>query len=303
MNPLLLLPLLGAAAPEIEQVAEAAGSIGFWEGALMGLVQGVTEFIPVSSSGHLAVGHLIKDIMDTAPESTRTAAVLAARQASDRAFDVSVHVATLFAMMLYFRDEIVEIFTKRPRMILLIGLACIPAVLVGLAAGDWFENLATSAYVVGAAFMVNGLFLIASNFFGVETRRMEDMSLGEGAPTSLVVGLAQAVALAPGISRSGITITSGFICGLRRSEAFAFSFLVGMPVIAGAAAYKMKDIGQLAVSDSWKGLAGGFAAAFFSGLIAVWILARLVKKRNLLPFGVYTLLLGIAVIIAKTIWG
>jgi len=214
---------------------------------------------------------------------------------------VAVHAATLFAMLLYFRDEVVALFTKRPRLIGLIVLGCIPAGLAGFFFKGWFESLAASAYIVGAAFIVNGLFLVASRFFGIETKRLEDLRPSD----SILVGLAQAVAITPGISRSGITITSGLICGLRRKEAFVFSFLLGMPIIAAAAAYKLSSIGKLAVSASWTGLVGGFIAAFLSGLVAVWLLARLIKRRNLLPFGLYTLALGLLVIgaeIARTIW-
>jgi len=299
VSPLLLLPLLAAAAPEAEIAAEVAteavaaggGGIGFWEGVLLGLLQGVTEFLPVSSSGHLAVGHMLKKWLSGSPELAGSAAQMAA----DRAFDVAVHAATLFAMVLYFRDQIVSLLTRRPRLLGLVALACVPAVLVGLIFGKKLAGLAVYPYVVGGAFMVNGLFLIASKFFGVEIKRLEDIRPSD----SLLVGLSQAVAIIPGISRSGLTITSGFICGLRRTDAFAFSFLIGMPVIAGAAAYKLRDIGQLAVSDSWGGLLGGFVAAFLSGLVAVWILAKLVKSRNLLPFGVYTLFLGVLVIVAR----
>jgi undecaprenyl-diphosphatase len=277
---LLALPLAAAAGETAAPVAESVGGIGLWEGIFLGLIQGVTEFIPVSSSGHLAVGHMIWG---------------KAAHEAERAFDVAVHAATLFAMVLYFRDDIVNLLRKRPRLLGLIVLGCVPAALIGGLFKNWFEGLAVSAYVVGGAFIINGLFLIASRFFGIETKRLEDLRPSD----SLLVGFAQAVALTPGISRAGMTITSGLICGLRRTEAFTFSFLLGMPVIAGAAAYKLKNIGQLAVGDSWLGLLAGFVAAFVSGLAAVWVLAQLVKRRNLLPFGIYTVALGVVVIGVK----
>lgn len=295
MSVLTALPLLAAAVTE--SGPPVAEGIGLWEGVFLGLVQGFTEFIPVSSSGHLAVGHMIKAWLSDGPEKAMTAAQLAA----NRAFDVAVHAATLFVMLLYFRDEVVALINRRTKLIGMVVLGCIPAVAAGLFAGSWFESLAASGYVVGAAFIVNGLFLIVSKFFGIETKRLEDLRPSD----ALLVGLSQAVAITPGISRSGMTITSGLVCGLRRGEAFVFSFLLGMPVIAGAAAYKLKSIGDLAVSDSWLGLAGGFVAAFLSGLVAVCLLAKLVKRRNLLPFGLYTLALGFIIIgvkIAQAIW-
>jgi undecaprenyl-diphosphatase len=279
-----------AAAAAAEGATQAAAGIGFWEGAFLGLVQGATEFIPVSSSGHLVLGRLVRSWMGGAAY---------APAAENLAFDVAVHAATLLAMLLYFRDDIVALFRKRPRVMGLVILGCVPAGIIGYFFKDWFHGITASAYVLGAAFMVNGLFLVGSKFFGIETKRLEDLRPSD----SLLVGLAQAVALTPGISRSGITITSGLVCGLRRTEAFVFGFMVGMPVIAGATVYELKDIQQLTVSDSWSGLVAGFIVAFISGLVAVWILARLVRRRNLLPFGIYTLILGLAVIVCQAIWG
>jgi undecaprenyl-diphosphatase len=221
---------------------------------------------------------------------------------AERAFDVAVHAATLFAMALYFRDEILELLRARHRLIGLIALGCVPAGLVGLLFRETMEGLAGNAWIVGGAFIFNGLFLVASRFFGIETKRTEDLRPSD----SLLVGLAQAVAITPGISRSGMTITSGLVCGLRRTDAFAFSFMLGMPIIAAATALKLRKIGQLAVSDSWTGLAAGFIAAFLSGLLAVWLLAKLVRRRNLLPFGIYTLVLGATVIgvkLFRIFWG
>jgi undecaprenyl-diphosphatase len=294
LSALLAACTLGAAAAESAAPLSGGAGIGFWEGLLFGLIQGVTEFIPVSSSGHLVVGRLLRQWMGGAPVTSGGA--------ENAAFDVTVHAATLFAMALYFRDEVLSLLRERTRLIGLIFMGCVPAGLVGLFFGDWFENIQLSrfaGYAVGGAFIINGLFLVSSKFFGIETKRLDDLRPSD----SLLVGLAQAVALTPGISRSGITITSGLICGLRRSEAFTFSFLLGMPIISAAAVYKLKDIGQLAVSDSWGGLAGGFMAAFVTGLIAVWILARMVRRRNLLPFGVYTLVLGAVVIVCRIVWG
>lgn len=285
MNAFLLLSVLaaaagagpaGAGAPP--PPAPAPGGIGVGQGLLMGLVQGLTEFLPVSSSGHLALGRLLWG---------------GGGAAHHLAFDVAVHAATLFAMALYFRDEIVELFTRRPRVLGMILLASAPAALAGLTLEQAFKSLGARPAALGALFLLNGLILLASRRFGVETKRMSTLT----APDALLVGLAQAVALAPGISRSGATISAGLFSGLRREEAFTFSFLLGMPAIAGATLLKMRGIRQLAVSESWSGLVAGFAAAFFAGLVAVGILGRLVRRRNLSAFGAYTAVLGAVVII------
>ena len=285
MSGALLLSLC-AAAPAAESTAPlsdaAAAGIGLWEGLLLGLVQGVTEFLPVSSSGHLAIGHLVWG---------------GGGGEAARAFDVAVHCATLFAMMLYFRDDLVALLTKRPRLITLIVLGSVPAGLLGLLLHAQIEGLAENAWAVGAFLMLNGLVLLTSRYFGVETKRLDDLRPSD----SLMVGLAQALGLLPGVSRSGATITGGLVSGLRRNEAFVFSFLLGMPLIAAATAWKLRDIGNLAISTSWNGLVAGFAAAFVSGLVAAWVLARLVRQRNLLPFGIYTLVLGLLVIAVKLV--
>jgi undecaprenyl-diphosphatase len=278
--PSALLAAVAAAAPAAEAAANApaaAADVGFWQGALLGLVQGITEFLPVSSSGHLAIGHWL--FGDAGGESQRVA------------FDVAVHVATLLAMLIYFRNDIISLLTTRRKLILWILLGSVPAATIGLLFKDAFEVLGKFPLLVAGAFVVNGLLLIASNYFGVETRRLQDMKPSD----ALLIGLAQAVAITPGISRSGSTISAGLICGIRREEAFTFSFLLGMPAIAGAALLEGLNIKALAMSGSWAGLAAGFVAAFITGLVSVWVLGRLVKRRNLLPFGLYTIALAFVV--------
>lgn len=286
----LLSTVLAAAAAEPSAPAAAAeavsssASIGFWEGAFLGLVQGITEFLPVSSSGHLALGHALFHGGEAAGKALEDARI---------AFDVTVHVATLFAMFIFFRNEIFSLLTTRRRMIGWILLGSVPAALVGFTCKDAFEAMGGYPAVVAGAMVVNGIFLIASNYFGVETRRMQDMTAGD----SLLIGLAQAVAITPGISRSGSTITAGLMCGLQRQEAFAFSFLLGMPAIAGAAMLEGRKIQAAALGESWAGLLAGFIMAFVAGMAAIWVLSRMVKRRNLMPFGLYTIALAMAVFI------
>ncbi len=272
--------ITAATAPAAEAAASApaaAPAIGFWQGALLGLVQGITEFLPVSSDGHLALGH---QLFGSGLEGTQRVA-----------FDVALHFATLLAMLIYFRNEILSLLTTRRKVIPWILLGSVPAAVVGLAFKSRLETLGDNLPLVAVCFLVNGLLLTASRYLGVETRGMRDMKASD----ALLIGLAQATAIAPGISRSGATISTGLICGIRREEAFAFSFLLGMPAIGGAALRDALEIGSLATSGSWGALAAGFTVAFFSGLASVWFLSRLVKRRNLLPFGVYTIVLAFVV--------
>jgi undecaprenyl-diphosphatase len=280
--PSAILGVLAAAAPAAEAASGApggSGGVGFWEGLVLGLIQGVTEFLPVSSSGHLAIGHWL--FHETMSKEVRVA------------FDVTVHAATLLAMVVYFRQEIAALFTTRRVLILWILLGSVPAATVGLLFRDAFESLGGYPLLVAGAFVLNGIFLAASNYFGVETRRLRDMTAGD----SLLVGLAQAVAITPGISRSGSTIAAGIVCGLQREEAFTFSFLLGMPAIAGATLLEGRQIEALALSGSWAGLVVGFLVAFVAGLASIWLLSKIVKRRNLLPFGLYTIALAFAILV------
>ena len=264
----------------------APDSIGFWEGSLLGLVQGVTEFLPVSSSGHLAIGHWLT-------EKEGSEAQRPALEAQRVAFDVAMHLATLLAMLIYFRNDIMSLLTTRRRLLGWIVLGSVPAASIGLIFKHTVESLGGFPLFVAGAFVVNGLLLAASNYFGVEMKKLGEMKAGD----SLLIGLAQAVAITPGISRSGSTISAGLMCGMRREEAFTFSFLLGMPAIAGAAFLEAGKISAVAFSTSWGGLAAGFVVAFASGLASIWILSRLVKRRNLLPFGLYTIGLALVVFV------
>ncbi|MBE3577001.1 MAG: undecaprenyl-diphosphate phosphatase [Limnochordales bacterium] len=268
--------------------------MSLWYAVLLGLVQGLTEFLPVSSSGHLA---LTQAVLGVTP---------------GLAFDVLLHVATLVAVVVAYRQEVVklarataslvvpgtwkgEAAERRQQLSLLLALliGSIPAGLAGVLLEDEVELLLASPRTIGLYFWATSLFLLAADMVGRTRpvdRHAEIPTLGQ----SLLVGIAQAVAIFPGVSRSGSTITAGLVAGLSREGAARFSFLLSMPVIAGAGLLEAPEF-VAAISSSRDMLVFYLAGAFcalLAGYIAIRLLIRQVTRGRLLPFAVYLFVLG-----------
>lgn len=246
---------------------------------LLGLLQGLTEFIPVSSSGHLVIAHeLFGNVENTL------------------AFDVALHVGTLFALLIFFWRDVIRLITnvarktKEGHLARLIIIATIPAALVGFLLEDAIDNNLRRLEVVAITLVVVGLLmLLAEKYAKQQKKEVDEVS-------SLKIGLAQAAALIPGVSRSGATITAGLFSGLTREAAARFSFLLAIPITAGSAlAVLLKD------SDSVNGNGGelvlGAAAAFVSGLLAIRFLMSFVKRHSLSVFAWYRFALAGAILI------
>jgi undecaprenyl-diphosphatase len=256
--------------------------VDYLQAILLGILQGITEFLPVSSSGHLAVAeHFMKlDI----PEATL------------QAFDVMVHVATLAAICIVFRKALIEAFTTRRRLIPLYIAGCIPAgvagVLLKLYGQGVYNDFKGSLICVGGAFMVTGLVLLLTRFFAPRKRDSQTATMTD----AWRVGICQAAALLPGISRSGVTISAGVIGGLTRSFAAQFSFVMAIPLILGAAAVDAKDLftGEAIPLGM---ITAGFIAAFITGLLSLFGLVAIVKRGRLWLFALYLLPLGLTLII------
>ena len=195
--------------------------LSMWQAVLLGLIQGLTEFLPVSSSGHLVLGQALLNI----DEHMLT-------------FDVFVHVGTLLAVFVYFWQDIVSIL-KKPfcHFTALIVVGCIPAAIMGLVLDDIFTYLFSSVIAVACALIVTGVLLFFTDCFN-GSKTLDDMTL----PQALLVGFFQGCAIAPGLSRSGSTIFGSLLCGLKRSDAARFSFIVSIPVILGAALKESLDM-------------------------------------------------------------
>lgn len=240
---------------------------------LWGLIQGLTEFLPVSSSGHLI---LIPALLE--------------REGPDLATSAMLHLGTLAAVVIYFRSDLAGMAKfDRPgrKMITLIVIGTLPAVALGLAFRDELENLIEDPRAVAFMLIVTGIVLLGTTLLRVGDRRSQDL----GPLDALLTGFAQALALIPGISRSGMTITSGLVRGMNRAEAARFAFLLGIPVIAGAGLLEVADVVRSGVgidSTVWVAMivAGG------SGYAAIAFLLKILSRFGLAPFGIYCVVAG-----------
>ncbi|MFN3821675.1 MAG: undecaprenyl-diphosphate phosphatase [bacterium] len=254
-----------------------------WEGALFGLVQGFTEFLPVSSSGHLA---LFRHLFHLEPSS-------------DVGMEVTVHLGTLLAVIIFYYKQLFsmgkDILTQGKwggQYCLLLFIGTLPAGVAGLAIQDKVETLFNHISWVGIAWVVLGSVLVVVDRFG--EGRLEPVRMGWW--RALGVGIAQMVAIMPGISRSGATISAALGLGVERKGAVEFSFLLSIPVIGGAVILTLWDWkeGRILLGISYL---SGLITSFISGYIAIKVLLKVVSSRNLFWFGVYCLLLGIVTLL------
>lgn len=256
---------------------------------ILGLVQGLTEFLPVSSSGHLTIGREI----------------LGVEAAQDLVFEITVHVATVLATIIVFRKEILKLlsglfkfkYNDETDYILKICVSMIPVFIVGMFFKDQVEALFSSLLVVGIALLVTALLLLFSDIYGGRGKvAAKDQRNGIGWWQAFVVGLGQALAVIPGLSRSGTTISTGLLCGVRREAVAQFSFLMVLVPILGEAFLDLVGGEMASSSVGTVPLIVGFLAAFVSGLFACKVMIALVKKARLSWFALYCAIVGLAVI-------
>jgi undecaprenyl-diphosphatase len=243
----------------------------------LGVIQGVTEFLPISSDGHLVIlgrwlptpGHGLTEV-------------------------VLLHLGSLGALLWAFRRDLLSTLRPAgpgeamggPRLLALLALATLPVVLVGPLFHSLFQAVFDSVRVAALMLIVTGLVNLA-------TRACRDGTAAPGVRSSLVMGAIQVFALLPGLSRSSLTMSSGFALGVDRRQAARFSFLMAVPAIAGANVYEMSQLGGPHLVDP-AGIAVGILAAFFSGLLAIRALMGLVRRGRFEWFGVYCVAAGLA---------
>lgn len=257
-----------------------------WDAILLGAVQGLTEFLPVSSSGHLIV-----------------VPWLLGRPAGGLTFDVALHIGTLLVLLVYFwRDwlhlagGLLNVARGRPdpraQVLVLLVVGTLPAVAVGLTAERVIEERLRSPYLVAVLLAAVAVLFLVAERSATQRRLLKDV----GWVDALLIGCAQATALVPGVSRSGITIVAGLILGLRRDEAARFSFLLATPAIAGAGVLRLRALLQSGLPpEEQVAFALGLVSAAVVGFAAVaWLLGYL-RRRSLAVFAYYRL--GLAVLI------
>jgi undecaprenyl-diphosphatase len=256
--------------------------VTYTQGVVLGLVQGLTEFLPVSSSGHLI---LVPHVFGWPDQGL--------------AFDAVMHLGTLAALLAYFRRELLGMAsgTLPRRLAGLLVLATIPGALVGVVLEKLIEAKLRSPVVIAVATAGWAIVMWIADRLAAPAPAgpgdpLERVSLGQ----ALTVGCAQALALIPGTSRSGITITAGLMGGFDRATAARFAFLLGIPITAGAGSLKALHLLREGLPPGEAGpLAAALVTAFVSGWFAVWFLVNYLKSRSLRPFVVYRLLLALVI--------
>jgi undecaprenyl-diphosphatase len=253
----------------------------------LGAVQGLTEFIPISSSGHLVV---VPDLFGWDQPGL--------------SFDVLLHLASLLALLVYFSGDLLDLARgslardrQSLRMVSFLAVGTIPAVIVGLVFRDSFELQFEDAPAAALQLLITAGILIGAEIVfiryvrraaetGGKLRATEDMTV----PESFAIGIAQAIAIIPGISRSGSTIGTGLLFGFRREAAARFSFLLAIPALFGASLLELPDLGEGSLSLA-AGLSGFVSSALFS-YVAIAGLIRFLRTNNLYPFALYCLIAG-----------
>lgn len=263
------------------------------QSVLLGIIQGLTEFLPVSSSAHLVL----------APKIMGAGSALL----NSLSFDAALHAGTLLGVIVFFWQKICSMaaaffrgFTDREtrmktdfRLAIFIIVATIPAVVAALFLDDLIEGAFRNPLYVACALIVFGILLYIADEAGKKIKSGSKMTLGH----ALIIGMAQAVALVPGVSRSGVTITAALFLGYKREDAAEFSFLLCIPAILGAVVFSVKDVIKQGTDGNFIVIAAGFAAALVSGLLAVKFMLAFVKKYSYTAFVIYRVLLGAAIVI------
>lgn len=250
---------------------------------ILAIIQGVTEFLPISSSGHLLLP-----------------AELFGWVSQGLAFDVAVHVGSLLAVMIYFRQEIAQMtvswctqgFSKQQstdsKLAWYVIIATVPAVIVGFLMKGWIEDNARTALVIAGTTMIFGLVLWYADATAKRTKELDKLTMKQ----AVWIGLAQVLALIPGTSRSGITMTAGLMLGLKREACARFSFLLSIPIILGAGLLATYDLIEANEAVDWQALMYGAIFSFISAYICIYLFLSWISRIGMLPFVLYRLALG-----------
>ncbi len=259
------------------------------EAIILGIVQGLTEFLPVSSSGHLEIFKFLLGT-DSVGESSLLTTVM-------------LHFATALATIFVFRSDILKILkgvfdskdTHQKQFIVYIMISMVPAVFVGL----YFEEIIESLF--NENLLLVGLSLLFTAFLLWISERLSSTSKNINLKNSFLIGIGQAIAILPGVSRSGATIACSLLLGIEKEQAARFSFLMVVPLIFGKVAKDLLSGDMVAATPDWIYLILGFIAAFFSGAWACTTMIKIVKSSRLYWFSLYCLIIGIATILISVI--
>lgn len=248
--------------------------MAIWSVVFLAIIQGATEFIPISSSAHLVIFPALLKI----PQPSLF-------------FDISLHFGTFLALLVYFRKQIVDFFKLRAEnfnLLKAIMVASIPAAVAGALFSDFFEGFFQKPLWAALFLIFNGFFLLVAERLATFKKTKLNLNLSE----ALAIGTAQAFAIFPGISRSGATISAGLLLGLKREEAARFSFLLGLPIFFGSFLFELKKVSLSQIY--FMPVLVGIFVSFITGYIVIDFLLKYLKQNTLYLFAVYSLLLGLA---------
>jgi len=256
----------------------------YLESIILGIVQGITEFLPISSDGHLELSKWLLGDNHSAADSFMMTIIL--------------HFGTMFAIIWVFRKMIIDIIKnlntpEGRKFVMLVVISMIPAVIVGLALEKLMESLFSGKIVfVGLMLMINGALLLSSDYFPTHSKPITPLK-------SLLIGIAQAIAILPGISRSGSTITTSLALGIDRKQAANFSFIIVVPLLMGKMAKDILSGDLMMKQEKAMPLIVGFLCSLIVGIFACQLVLKVVAKGKLSYFGIYCLLVGAAAIFIK----
>jgi undecaprenyl-diphosphatase len=250
------------------------------EALILGIVQGFTEFLPVSSTAHLILFPWFFHWSGELDSLT---------------FDVALHAGTLLALVICFWKDWIDLILRKHKLFMRIVIASVPAGIAGVLLNDYVEHTLRSPYIIAVTLVVFGGVMLAAEKMN-KTRNVDSLNLGD----ALTIGLAQAIALIPGVSRSGITISAGLFRGLEREASARFSFLLSTPIIAGATLLHARKLLKTSADHNMTLFLIGFIAAAIAGFAAIKFLMSFLKKHPLDLFAYYRF--GLAVVIIAGIW-
>nr|WP_297348253.1 undecaprenyl-diphosphate phosphatase [uncultured Glaciecola sp.] len=255
----------------------------FFEIIILAIIQGLTEFLPISSSAHLIL----------------PAEILGWRE-QGLAFDVAVHVGSLMAVIIYLRNDITKLAvawfshglsrqqTAESKLGWWIIISTIPGVIFGYLMKDFVAENLRIAMVIAITTIVFGLLLWYADVTAKQTKKIEKIGLKE----AVIIGLAQAIAIIPGTSRSGITMTAGLMLGLDRESTAKFSFLLSIPIILGAGLFSVLDLLGNVAKVNWNELLYGAVFSFVAAYLCIFLFLNWISRIGMLPFVIYRLVLG-----------
>ena len=251
---------------------------------LLGIIQGVTEFLPISSTAHLI---LVAELF-----SEKGAYIL-----DGFILEIALHFGTLLAVIIYFSTELKAIAIspfssdkQNKKLLYLLAVATLPIAFVGFFVNDYVELLRNPILIAGTTFIF-GLLLIVAERYSKE-RKISNLTLKD----SILIGISEVLALIPGVSRSGVTSTSAMALGFTRSDALKFSFLLSIPTITGAIILKLKDIALDEIQIDWLVIMTGIVVTFISATLVIHYLLKFIQKIGFLPFFIYRTIISIAIL-------